>query len=652
MKKIELKDILNYNYLSSFQTNPSETQALFVKSKARYDENDYLQTLYSFDGTHTKRLFDLKSSPNVVWETDSTFLFQNTQSSTDEQDVAKRKTVYYRYHLESGEIESAFTFKIPVSGLTYINENYLLLSTRLSESDHQLLDDDKREAYLSKREQETYYEAIDTVPFYFNGSGFTQAKQGAVYLYNTKDQSYTALFKETDDIALAYYDDKQSIAYFYRNQKSEIPEFYSDIYAYDFNDNTLSVLYDQREYKLARLFVLNDAVYVFANDGKAYGINQNSDIYRIKDGTLEFVAKFGLSANNSIGSDVRYGMSKSTLITDSDYYFVGTYRDRSPIYRFNGTNHEVFFDAQGSIDGLVQLNGHLYAIGLFNNKLQEIYKLSNTLEQCTRFNDAFLEDTYVAIPQHIPYENDGQILDGWVLLPENYDENKTYPAILDIHGGPKTIYSDVFYHEMQAWVNDGYIVFFTNPRGGDAYDDAFADIRGKYGSIDYEDIMAFTDLVLERYAVDPNRMGVTGGSYGGFMTNWIVSHTDRFKAAATQRSISNWVSFYGTSDIGSYFGTDQTASDIYENIEAMWSQSPLKYAKDIKTPLLFIHSDEDYRCPIEQAMQLFTAVKMNGIETRFIWIKGENHDLSRSGKPKARVKRLEEITQWMNRHLK
>ena len=164
--------------------------------------------------------------------------------------------------------------------------------------------------------------------------------------------------------------------------------------------------------------------------------------------------------------------------------------------------------------------------------------------------------------------------------------------------------------------------------------------------------MVFTDKILSEYPIDKKKVGVTGGSYGGFMTNWIVSHTQRFAAAATQRSIANWISFYGTSDIGYYFAQDQTDANPYHDLDKMWEQSPLKHAMNIQTPLLFIHSDQDYRCPIEQAMQLYTVIKEQGVETRFVWFKGENHDLSRTGRPKGRIKRLQEITDWMNKYLK
>jgi dipeptidyl aminopeptidase/acylaminoacyl peptidase len=132
------------------------------------------------------------------------------------------------------------------------------------------------------------------------------------------------------------------------------------------------------------------------------------------------------------------------------------------------------------------------------------------------------------------------------------------------------------------------------------------------------------------------------------MTNWIVGHTTRFKAAVTQRSISNWLSFYGTSDIGYYFATDQTGGHPVVDTDKLWNQSPLKYAPKMKTPLLIVHSDQDYRCPIEQAMQLFTVLKAQGVETKLVWMKNENHELTRAGKPQARIKNLIEIINWFN----
>ena len=164
--------------------------------------------------------------------------------------------------------------------------------------------------------------------------------------------------------------------------------------------------------------------------------------------------------------------------------------------------------------------------------------------------------------------------------------------------------------------------------------------------------MECVDYVLSHYPVDAEKLFVTGGSYGGFMTNWIVGHTVRFRAAVTQRSISNQISFWGTSDIGPWFNKDQIGggADLWDRFEHYWDKSPLKYARNIKTPLLIIHSEEDYRCPVEQAYQLFYALKMQKKDTKLVLFPGENHDLSRSGKPQHRIVRLKEIAAWFRNH--
>ena len=206
---------------------------------------------------------------------------------------------------------------------------------------------------------------------------------------------------------------------------------------------------------------------------------------------------------------------------------------------------------------------------------------------------------------------------------------------------------------MQVWAAKGYYVLFCNPRGGDGRGNAFADIRGHYGDGDYQDLMEFVDRVIEAYPqIDTARIGVTGGSYGGFMTNWIIGHTTRFAAAASQRSIANWATMQTVSDIGFEFPSDQTAASIWGNPSLLWEQSPLRYASSVRTPTLFIHSREDYRCPENEGLQMFAALKRFGVPARLCLFHGENHELSRSGMPRRRVRRLEEITGWFETYLK
>ena len=165
--------------------------------------------------------------------------------------------------------------------------------------------------------------------------------------------------------------------------------------------------------------------------------------------------------------------------------------------------------------------------------------------------------------------------------------------------------------------------------------------------------MDFTDTVLHHFpAIDPDRVCETGGSYGGFMTNWIIGHTDRFCCAVSQRSISNWISKSFMSDIGPYFNPDQCGASSPFAFNILWEHSPLKYAENAKTPTLFIHSDQDHRCPLPEGMQMMQALALKGIETRMCIFHGETHELSRSGKPKHRIRRLTEITNWFNKYAK
>ena len=384
-----------------------------------------------------------------------------------------------------------------------------------------------------------------------------------------------------------------------------------------------------------------------------YGECENPYFYTLcpETGEVKVLAETDLYVGNSTNSDCRYGRTRAAKAVGDKLYFISTQRTSSYLYSIDLTGKvELVLEKEGSIDDFDLVDGSVLLTGMYDMKLQEIYTYSlddRTMNQVSRFNQEVLEGKYVAEPESVTFTQNGVELDGWILKPMD----KSYPGILDIHGGPKTLYSPVFVHEMQYWAGKGYFVFFCNPEGSDGRGNEFADIRGKFGTKDYDGIMKFVDEVLARYPqIDPSRLGVTGGSYGGFMTNWIIGHTGRFAAAASQRSISNWISFYGTSDIGTSFGPDQVKANIYDDYEKLWWHSPLKYANNVTTPTLFIHSDEDYRCWIPEGMQMYTAIVDRGVDARMCCFKGENHELSRSGKPLHREKRLQEITDWMDKY--
>ena len=289
---------------------------------------------------------------------------------------------------------------------------------------------------------------------------------------------------------------------------------------------------------------------------------------------------------------------------------------------------------------------------------QEIFTLhvaqqAGEMHRVTHFNDALFNDLTVVAPEYIQYKGaDDWSMDGWILKPHDFEPSKKYPLIVEIHGGPNTQYGYGFFHEMQMLVAQGYVVLYTNPRGscGYGFDFSFA-VNGQWGEKDSIDIMNGVKAVVQRGYIDEQRIGVTGGSYGGFMTNWLVSHYDDFKVGVTDRCVSNLASMFGSSDVGWDLGYDNLDTTPWENLEKYMHMSPMKYVQNIKVPLLIIHSEQDLRCPIEQAEQLFAALKWMGREVQLVRFEGQSHGLSRGGHPKLRLERLRHIKGWFEKYL-
>ncbi|MBU0984004.1 MAG: S9 family peptidase, partial [candidate division Zixibacteria bacterium] len=247
---------------------------------------------------------------------------------------------------------------------------------------------------------------------------------------------------------------------------------------------------------------------------------------------------------------------------------------------------------------------------------------------------------------------DGTEIQGWLVTPPGFKTTRRYPAILEIHGGPRTQYAFSFFHEMQLLAAKGYVVLYTNPRGGAGRGETWAEaIAGGWGDLDYKDCMAAADWLEKQKFVNAKRIGVTGGSYGGYMTNWLIGHTNRFRAAVTQRSVVDLKSFVGSSDMGwelarEFDGWPWTNRENYDKC------SPLTYFENVKTPVLIIHSEQDLRCAIEQAEQMFVMLKVLGKKVEMVRFPDSPHGLSRHGRPDRRVARLEWIVKWFDRYLK
>jgi dipeptidyl aminopeptidase/acylaminoacyl peptidase len=276
---------------------------------------------------------------------------------------------------------------------------------------------------------------------------------------------------------------------------------------------------------------------------------------------------------------------------------------------------------------------------------------SGQVRRLTRINAAVFRSLDLTEPEEVTFRNGSTRIQGWILRPPGFRRGRKYPMLIEVHGGPMCQYGYTFFHEMHLLAAQGYVVVFSNPRGSDGFGTEFrCCIDRKWGTVDFKDVMAVVQTMARKPYVDRKRLGILGGSYGGFMTTWAVSHTDIFKAAVTQRQAGNMYGMFAASDFGFYY--------VYEYRKYPWQdpmlylkRSPNFYAGRIKTPLLIIHSENDYRCPMSQAEELFTALKMQKKTVEMVLFEGESHGLSRRGKPLNRLERLNRILDWFRRYL-
>jgi dipeptidyl aminopeptidase/acylaminoacyl peptidase len=329
---------------------------------------------------------------------------------------------------------------------------------------------------------------------------------------------------------------------------------------------------------------------------------------------------------------------------------------------------ELLVGGERGVHGFDVVAGRLAYVATEPTMLPELYVSEQVLRpdaapagRCvTRVGDPFAAGReLVDAERFTAVSADGSEVEAWVMRPAGFEPGRTYPALLNIHGGPFGQYGNEFFDEFQVYCGAGYVVLFSNPRGSSGYSEDWGRaIRGPgelgpgWGSVDYEDCMAVVDEALRRFDfVDPERLGVIGGSYGGYMTSWIVAHTDRFKAAVSERSVNQFVSEWGSSDYGFDF-KGYLGGFLFEDVDSYLKVSPTTYAENIHTPLLILHSEDDLRCPVEQAEQLFVTLRLLKRPVEFVRFPAESHELTRSGSPVHRVQRFELVLEWFDRYLK
>lgn len=499
---------------------------------------------------------------------------------------------------------------------------------------------------------------------------------GASFIDETVRTYFKCLILDSDAVEVIYEsDEKFRVAHIVEDQKAFIiaaTDFENDwvwgsaIYELDFKSKSLKPFsHDLLENGQFYDLVPNpsgDQFLLIGNDfSKAFVTLDHIYLYDLSSKTLKNITDnldFGIG--DSIVDDTQQNLNGANIVqwTDDEHFvFLVTKHAHTALYRgnINGELEEII-DKPLRLTGMTNLLDSAldelwvtYSTFTTPSKLAKIDKSGN-LKDFFNPNEKFEDEHNIVDPERFWVKTAENVqIQGWYLAPVGEKEN--HPAILNIHGGPQVNFGETFFTEMQIMASAGYGVIMLNPRGGSGYGQEFvASILGDYGNVDYHDLMTGLDDVLERHPeIDRDKIYVTGGSYGGFMTNWIVTHTDRFKAAATQRSISNWVSFYGTSDIGPHFVKYQLEEDL-SNVERLWELSPLAHAQNLKTPLLVLHAQEDHRCPLEQGEQMYRAALVQNVDTRLVTFPQSSHGLSREGLPNLRIERLNELLSWFDKH--
>lgn len=658
MEKLDIENLSDYIFLSNPNFSPDGEHVCFSHHEMDVDENKYINTLWIME-TESEEMYKLTNSgkdSSYFWLNEEEILFTSGRDmgvkKEDDEEKKEDKTKFFKINIHGGEAEHLFTLDKKVAGIKN-SENgiFVTIWEKVGEEGVEEKDEDKEKDEENKKlEEGKDYHELDEIPFWSNEQGFSNKKRVHLYELDIDEGEIELLVgghKSVTDFDIC--DDSICMVI---NEYEDMYEVEYYLYEYDLKRGEMEQLTEEI-LEIARARYLDGDILFEATDMERMGINSNMEFYLYdrEDGSHEKLTDMDRSLGNSLLTDVKYGGGKIVRVEDGVYYFLITEGYDVGLYKFTVENGvEPVIQKHGSIDSFDIYDGKLVYVALRGLRPQELYSYDGKEERITDFNDL---DFKLSELEYFEVESDGRKIDSWMMKPIGYEEGEKYPTILEIHGCPKCVYGTVHFNEMQLLASEGYAVVFSNPSGSSANGDDFADIMGIYGGPDFDDLMNVMDEAIDRYdLIDEDKFGVCGGSYGGYMTNWVIGHTDRFKAAVSFRSISNWISKFGTTDIGYYFVEDQILANPWDDFEQLWDRSPMKYADQVSTPTMFITSRKDYRCWEAEAIQMFTSLKYNGVDAKLVLFEDENHGLSREGKPKQRMKRLEEMLDWFDEYLK
>ena len=658
-RRITAEDLYQFTWVSDPAAHPANNRVAYIVKGVKTDKSGYYSKIYMTDtsGSFSQAYTQGEQDSAPAWSSDGDKLafLRNVEQKNQVWFIAE----------QGGEAYPVTKAENGVHAYAWSPDGSMLLYTSKVQAEEVKAQDSETPQDANKPGKEAV--VIDRIRSKGDGVGLLDNKRSHLFIYHLETTETTQVTSGTYDVSeFAWSPDSETIAFTAKiPQDPEVnPDMIltNDLFTINRDGNSLNRLTDST-YSIGKpvyspdgaliCFYASDQSYHNATTTKLYVMpSQGGDVKNLMHG-------MDLHLGNAAVTDMKMGPSSAPIFSSngaSVYSLVTTH----------GSVHVGRFDVEGGYTQITSGELEVIQLAKCGNGDQLLIIAADTLNpgdlylldvasrvktQITYANESLWNELELSNPESFWFEStDGGKVQGWIMKPAGAEPGQKVPTILEIHGGPHAMYVDSFMHEFQLLAAQGYAVIYCNPRGSHGYGQEFVNAcRGDYGGRDYLDMMELVDYAVANYDyVDANQLGVTGGSYGGFMTNWIVGHTNRFKTAVTQRSISNWISFYGISDIGYFFTEDQIGGNPWDDLERLWKHSPLAYVNQIETPLLILHGEEDLRCPIEQGEQLYIALKRLGKKTQLVRFPGASHDLSRSGHPELRVERLNRIAGWMN----
>ena len=661
MATLRPEDITRYRCMSFLKVSPGQRTAALVSARADLESNGYKRALWTLD-TETEAVSRLtvEGDPkSFCFLDDDTILYTGSGTAQDQARVRRGELLTVVYAIPASGGVPRILCRIPLknASIDRLQGGKLLVSTFHDNSrpDYESLPEAEKDEALAAYALESEWEVCDESPFWRDGKGIVDKHRTRLFTYDLASGRLEPVTEPWFDTLTYRVNQAGTRVAIVGERFTRRMDRMKGVYLYDVASGETRELLPDKGYQVSGVEFLGEKVMACAIPWNGYGPFPNHDLYEIDPaaGTVRSVHQHTAEDNGfKTCSDVRSSGGYTMFASGDTLYYIISYDNNTAINTWReGEGGRRITGDDFSPELLGVAGDKVFAVGFTGTRPQELYRVEGgSARRLSAFNEEIFTVYTPVMPEFTSFVNrDGVRIDGFVIYPADYERGKKYPGVLHIHGGPRQAYSSNYAHEMQLFSSHGYFVFFCNPRGSASRGEEFSALGDRRGTIDYEDIMAFTDHVLERYPdLDGERLGVTGISFGGFMTNWIIGHTGRFRAAVSCCSIVNNLSFFGVSDENSW----GSLLAPWDNVQRGWDGSPLKYYRNVTTPTMFVQTYEDYRCPLSEAVQMYTALQIIGVDTRLCMFHGESHSLSRTGHPRNRVRRLRAILEWMDKYLK